>query len=98
MDTFIACRHAIETAQLGNLEFGREAVKRMRAPAINESLGRHLVALDVAMQENAALLRDTAQSREADAHLRVLQREAEAAQRGMNPPARRPPAGAGPGA
>jgi hypothetical protein len=79
IDTFIACNHAIETAQLDNPEFGRDAVKRYRAQAVNESLSRHLAGLDHAMQVNAAEMRDAMQALEAEQHLRALRAEAAAA-------------------
>ena len=41
VDTFIACHLALETAQLDNPNFGRDAVKRLRALAINKALSRH---------------------------------------------------------
>ena len=99
VDTFIACHHAMETAQLDNPNVGRDAVQRFRAQAIDKQLSRHLDGLDHAIQENAALLRDAAEAREVAAHLRALQAEAAAAKRGMTPPdatlAPRP--GSGPG-
>ena len=96
IDAFIACHHAMETAQLDDPEVGRKIVQRIRAQAVNDSLGRHLVALDHALQENAALLRDTAQAREAAQHLRGLQAEAAKAKAEM-PPGRPGPRGPGPG-
>ena len=70
VDTFIACHHALETAQLDNPNFGRDAVKRLRALAINKTLSRHLAALDRAVAENGELIRDIVREQEADAHLR----------------------------
>lgn len=62
-------------------EAGRDAVKRFRALAVNESLGRHLTGLEHALQENAALLRETAQAHETAQHLEALKVEATVAKR-----------------
>ncbi len=96
IDTFIACHHAMEKAQLDDPDVGPKVVQRIRAQAVNDSLGRHIVALDHALQENAALLRDWATAREAAAHLRALQVEAVKARHDMSPAGPRPP-GPGPG-
>jgi hypothetical protein len=79
VDTFIACHHALETAQLDDPNFGRDAVKRLRALAINQALSRHLVALDRAVAENGEIIGDIVREQAADAHLRALRREAAAA-------------------
>jgi hypothetical protein len=84
VDTFIACSHVLESAQIQNPEFGRAAVKRIRAEAVNEALGRHLTALDHAADQNAGALRDTFQAREAIEHLRALTAEAKAAKRSID--------------
>jgi hypothetical protein len=84
VDTFIACRHALETAQLDNPNFGRDALKRLRAVTINKTLSRHLAALDRAVAENAELIRDIVREQEADTHLRALQAEGAAAKRQMS--------------
>jgi hypothetical protein len=76
VDIFIASNHAIETAQLDNPDFGRDAVKRFRAQAVNEGLARHMSALDHAMEQNAAELCDAFQARETQEHLRILRAEA----------------------
>jgi hypothetical protein len=81
VDTFIACHHALETAQLDNPNFGRDAVKRLRALAINKALSRHLPALDRAVTDNGELIGDIVREQEADAHLRALRGEAAAARR-----------------
>ncbi len=91
IDTFIACHHAMETAQLDDPDVGRKIVQRVRAQAVNDSLGRHLVALDHALQENAALLLDGAQADKAAQHLRALQAEAAKAKADMAPDRLRPP-------
>jgi hypothetical protein len=96
IDTFIACHHAMEKAQVEDPDVGPKVVQRIRAQAVNDSLGRHIVALDHALQENAALLRDWATAREAEAHLRALQAEAVKARHDMPPDGPRPP-GPGPG-
>ncbi len=101
VDTFIACSHAIEWAQVQNPEFGQAAVKRIRAEAVNEALGRHLTALDHAADQNAGALRDTFQAREVIEHLRALTAEAKAAKRSIDAAAASGPApgtrSAGPG-
>ena len=94
IDTFIACHHAMEKAQLDDPDVGPKTVQRIRAQAVNDRLGRHLVALDHALQENAALLRDAASASEAEAHLRALQAEAARARHDLVPDGPRPP---GPG-
>ena len=81
VDTFIACSHAMEWAQITNPDVGREAVKRIRAEAVNEALARHLTALDHAAEQNASALRDTLKAHEAIEHLRALRAEAKAAKR-----------------
>jgi hypothetical protein len=58
VDTFIACQHALYTVQLYNPNFGRDAVKRLRALAINKTLSRHLAALDRVVAENGELTGD----------------------------------------
>ncbi len=94
IDAFIACHHAIETARLDNPDVGPKIAQRVRAQAVNDRLGRHLVALDRALQENVALLREAAQAHEAARHLRALQAEATKAKAEMAPDRLRPP-GAG---
>jgi hypothetical protein len=96
IDTFIACYHAMEKAQVDDPDVGPKVVQRIRAQAVDDSLGRHIVALGHALQENAALLRDWATAREAAAHLRALQAEAAKARHDMAPDGPRPP-GPGPG-
>jgi hypothetical protein len=81
VDIFIASNHAIETEQLDNPDFGRDAVKRFRAQAVNEGLARHMSALDHAIEQNAAELRDAFQARETMEHLRALRAEAAATKR-----------------
>lgn len=80
VDAFIACHHGMEAAQLDDPAFGRKAVRRLRSQAINASLGRHLAALDLAIQENGALIHDMKREREASDHLRALRAEVAAAQ------------------
>jgi hypothetical protein len=101
LDTFLACSHAIAWAQAQNPDSGREAVKRIRAEAVNAALGRHLTALDHAADQNAGMLRETLQAQEAMQHLRSLAAEAKAAKRSIDIAAEsRPspgPRSAGPG-
>ena len=79
IDAFIRTHHAMESATLADPDWGVKAVHRTRAKAVNEQLARHLPALDTAMSENARLLGETRQAREAMAHLRSLRAEAAAA-------------------
>jgi hypothetical protein len=97
VDTFIACHHALEVAQLDNPHFGRDAVKRLRALAINKTLSRHLVALDRAAAENGELIRDIVREQEADTHLRALRDEAAAAKQRIDVTADGPTPSKGPG-
>ena len=96
VDAFIACHHAIETAQLANPDAGSAAFRRLRARAVNDSLSRHLSALDHVMQQNDAALRETAQAMETAAHLRALRTEAAAAKREIDTAAAKPGAGVTP--
>ena len=97
VDTFIACHHALETARLDNPNFGRDAVKRLRALAINNTLSRHLAALDRAVAENGELIRNIVREQEADAHLRGMRAEAAAAKRQIDGTADRHAPSKGPG-
>ena len=95
VDTFIACKPCDRVgAGPKNPEFGQAAVKRIRAEAVNEALGRHLIALNHAADQNAGALRDTFQAREAIEHLRALTAEAKAAKRSIDAAAA---SGSGPG-
>jgi hypothetical protein len=76
VDTFIACHHALETAPLDNRNFGRDALKRLRALAINKTLSRHLAALDRAVAENSELTRNILREQAADPFLREPQGDA----------------------
>jgi hypothetical protein len=67
--------------QLDNPNLGRDAVKRLRALAINKTLSRHLAALDRAVAENGETIGDIVREQAADAHLRALRGEAAAAKR-----------------
>jgi hypothetical protein len=84
VDTFIACHHMLETAQLDNPNFGREALQRLRARAINATLSRHIMALDRAVAENGELIRDIQREQETADHLRTLRNKAAAAKREMD--------------
>jgi hypothetical protein len=97
VDTFIACHHALEAAQLDNANFGRDAVKRLRALAINKTLSRHLAALDRAVAENGELVREIVREQKADTHLRALRAEAAAAKRQIDVTTDGPTPSKGPG-
>jgi TrwC relaxase/AAA domain len=84
IDTFIATHHAMETAQLEDPGWGRRAMARVRAIAVNENLARHLTGLDHAIQQNAAELRDTLEAMAAASHLRALRAEAAAAKHNLD--------------
>ena len=79
VDAYIATHHVMEDAQLNDPDAGPKAFRRLQAAAVNENLARHLQALDHAIAENAALVRDTLREREATDHLRALRAEAKAA-------------------
>ena len=93
IDTFIACSHHMENAQLDDPEAGPKAFLRLRAAAVNESLGHHLIGLDHAITQNEALLQDAIRLAETNAHLRALRQEAAAAARRLDEvaPAAEPP-------
>ena len=83
IDTYIATHQMMESAKLADPEAGPMAFRRMRAAAVNASLGRHLTALDHAMAENAARLAETLREAEAAWHRRAMRAEAAAAARQM---------------
>ena len=76
VDTFIACSHRIEEARLRDADAGPKAFERLRAAAVNESLGRHLTGLDHAIAANERLLGETERARETALHLRGLRQAA----------------------
>lgn len=78
IDTFIECNQVMESAVLSDGQAGPKAFRRLRAAAVNESLGRHLVALDTAIAANRKLARDAAKGAEAAAHLAELRDRAQA--------------------
>ena len=79
IDTFIAASHHIESAQLDDPDVGPKVVIRLQAAAVNQTLGRHIAALDRAMTENEARLGDISRLMAANAHLRGLRTQAAAA-------------------
>ncbi|HTW51861.1 MAG TPA: AAA family ATPase, partial [Stellaceae bacterium] len=93
VDTFIACRHRLETAQLDNPNLGRDALRRLRARAINQHLSRHRTALGRAIAENGRLIHDLRREQEAPDHTAAAQVEATDPKRRINQAA----ASAGPG-
>jgi hypothetical protein len=82
----MACHQQLEAAELKDPEFGARAFQRLRSLAINASLGRHLAALDHALQENGATIGEMTQRREAASHLRALRAEAAAAESQIRDP------------
>src|SRR5208283_2808375 len=79
VDAFIDCHVRIERAQIEDPDAGRKALAKLRAAAVNASLGRHLEALGRAMEENASIVADLQRAREAREHLLALRAEAAAA-------------------
>jgi len=63
----------------GNVTAGPKAFCRLRAAAVNETLRRHLTALDSAIAANTTLARDAAKGTEAAAHLAELRARAQIA-------------------
>lgn len=84
IDTFIACSHRMESAALDDREAGPKVFLRLRAAAVNEGLGRHLVGLDHAIAQNEALAEDAIRLAETNGHLRALRAEAAAALRQLD--------------
>jgi hypothetical protein len=78
VDTVIACHHALETARRNNPNFGRDALQRLRARALNNALSPQLGALHRALAEDGALLRDIVLEQEADTKPHVLRDQAAA--------------------
>jgi hypothetical protein len=76
IDIFIKLNRGLEEAQLKDPLFGVKAFHRLRAAAVNEQLGRHLLALDVAIAENKQILGVTMKARDVAAHFRALRAEA----------------------
>ena len=68
INIFIRLNRGLEEAQLKDPLFGVKAFQRLRAAAVNEQLGRHLPALDVAIAENKQILGETMKAREVAAH------------------------------
>ena len=77
IDTFIECHQAMESAVLADPEAGPKAFRRLRAAAVNETLGRHLTALNSAIAANTTLARDAANGAEAAVHLARLREQAQ---------------------
>jgi hypothetical protein len=75
IDAFMKTNQTIEAAVQADPEAGKKAFSRMRAAAVNDTLGRHLTALDSAIEANTR----TAKGAEAAAHLARLRAEARTA-------------------
>jgi hypothetical protein len=80
---FIQSHQTMEAAAKADPEAGRKAFRRLRAAAVNDTLGRHLTALDTAIAANTNLARAAARGAEAAAHLAELRAQAEIAARQM---------------
>jgi len=98
VDTFIACSHHMENAQLNDPEAGPRVFRRLRAAAVNEALERHLIGLAQAIEQNEALLQDAIRLAETNAHLSALRDEATAAARWLDGVATPPRPSRGPSA
>ena len=99
LDAFLDCLVGLERRRIEEPDFGRKTLSKLRAAAVNASLGRHLQALDHAMQENASIAGDLQRAREAREHLLALRAEATAAKQRIDEaadPAPRPRKGPGP--
>ena len=83
IDAFMQSHQTMEAAAKADPEAGRKAFRRLRAAAVNDTLGRHLTALDAAIAANTNLARDAAKGAEAAAHLAELRAQAEIAARQM---------------
>lgn len=83
VDAFMQSNQTMEAAGKADPEAGRKAFQRLRAAAVNDTLGRHLTALDTAIAANTNLARDAARGAEAAAHLAALRAQAEVAARQM---------------
>ncbi|GAB0119860.1 MobF family relaxase [Acidisoma sp. 7E03] len=83
IDAFIQSHQTMEAAAKADPEAGRKAFRRLRAAAVNDSLGRHLTALDAAIAANTTLARDAARGAEAAAHLAELRAQAQTTARQM---------------
>ncbi|MDE1905045.1 MAG: relaxase domain-containing protein [Rhodospirillales bacterium] len=85
IDAFMKAHHTMEAAVREDPEAGKKAFSRLRAAAINDTLGRHLAALDTAIVANANLAHSAAKGAEAAAHLAKLRVDARAAAQRMEP-------------
>jgi hypothetical protein len=92
IDAFMKANQTIEAAVQADPAVGMKAFNRLRAAAINDTLGRHLVGLDAAIVANAELAQRTVKGAEAAAHLAQLRSDARAAAERLEPlaPAERP--------
>jgi hypothetical protein len=85
LDAFMKTHQTMEAAVQADPAIGKKAFSRLRAAAVNDTLSRHLSALDSAIAPNSNLSRDTAKGAEAAAHLAKLRAEAQAAAGRMEP-------------
>lgn len=88
IDAFMKTNQTIEAALQADPDVGKKAFSRLRAAAVNDALGRHLTALDTAIEANTR----TAKGAEAAAHLARLRADARSAAGRMDPivPVERP--------
>ena len=85
IDAFMKTHQTMEAAVQADPAIGKKAFSRLRAAAVNDTLSRHLSALDSAIAPNSNLSRNTANGAEAAAHLAKLRAEAQAAAGRMEP-------------
>jgi hypothetical protein len=66
----------VEWRRLADPDAGPKACRRLRATAVNDTLARHLKAIDAAMMENEALTGDISRNREVAAQLAARRHQA----------------------
>ena len=71
-DTFVQLNHWIEDAMHHDPATAIKVADKVRAEAVDASLGRQRHAFDAAIKENAGLIADVRQQQEANRHLREL--------------------------
>jgi hypothetical protein len=85
IDAFMKTHQTIESAVQDDPDTGKKAFNRLRAAAVNDTLGRHLVALDAAIATNSGMSRDAVKGAEAASHLAKLRADARNAAGRMEP-------------
>jgi hypothetical protein len=85
IDAFMVAHHRIESVVQQDPDAGKKAFSRLRAAAINDTLERHLMALDSAIAANTNLAQSGAKGAETAAHLARLRADARSAAQRMEP-------------